>query len=296
MNRRILLIANPVAGRADAAPRLSRLQEALSAGGNELTTRLTGARGDGRRFAAEGAGAADLVCAFGGDGTLNEVLCGVRDAGVRVPVAFFPGGTANVTAAELGLPETLAGQVEVALRGARRILDLIDAGDGRVALMCAGAGLDAAIVRDVSRTRTAKGISFLSYAWPILRNLFGYQFPEIRIEVDGQPMASGRFVVVGNMRRYGGPFTMFRKATPDDEYLDVCCMDVKNSWQLFLCALYSLCNRMPSCPYVRYGRGREVKLGSDEPVPVQLDGDAAGELPLTLRVVPAAVELCVPRG
>ena len=116
MDRKLLLIVNPAAGRGAYKNGFGDAMRVLAEGGIQTTLAFTAARGDATRFAAENAGAYDIVACIGGDGTLSEVLAGLMQLDNPPPVGYFPMGTANDVATTLGLPknDTLA--------AARRIL------------------------------------------------------------------------------------------------------------------------------------------------------------------------------
>ena len=116
MDRKLLLIVNPAAGRGAYKNGFGDAMRVLAEGGIQTTLVFTAARGDATRFAAECAGDYDIVACIGGDGTLSEVLAGLMQLDNPPPVGYFPMGTANDVATTLGLPknDTLA--------AARRIL------------------------------------------------------------------------------------------------------------------------------------------------------------------------------
>ena len=116
MDRKLLLIVNPAAGRGAYKNGFGDAMRVLAEGGIQTTLVFTAARGDATRFAAENAGDYDIVACIGGDGTLSEVLAGLMQLDNPPPVGYFPMGTANDVATTLGLPknDTLA--------AARRIL------------------------------------------------------------------------------------------------------------------------------------------------------------------------------
>ncbi|MFY9487940.1 MAG: diacylglycerol kinase family protein [Solirubrobacterales bacterium] len=94
----------------------------------------------------------DLVCAFGGDGTANEVVNGLMssDHGRDLPFTFLPGGLTNVIGRILGIPDDIVDATEHLLTLADKFeprkIDLGEA-NGRAFIFAAGAGLDADIVK-----------------------------------------------------------------------------------------------------------------------------------------------------
>ncbi|MBJ7346949.1 MAG: NAD(+)/NADH kinase [Thermoleophilaceae bacterium] len=103
------------------------------------------------------AGNHDIVVAFGGDGTANEVANGM--AGTDIPVAFLPGGLTSVIARTIGMPTDTIDATEHLLTLADRWepfkIDLGEA-NGRKFLFTAGAGFDAEIVKTCEASPTMK--------------------------------------------------------------------------------------------------------------------------------------------
>ena len=148
---KVLLVVNPSASSVTARTRIV-IQKALSAD-HRLEVAATSRRGHATRLAQSAANdGIDVVVVLGGDGTLNEAANGL--AGSETALAAVPGGSTNVFARTLGLPDD-----PVEATGA--LLDAIEAGSlRRVGLGCvndryflfhAGVGFDAAVVEQVER-------------------------------------------------------------------------------------------------------------------------------------------------
>ena len=90
------------------------LNSILHPAGIKWDVSITAAGGDAKRFASDAvARGADLVLAYGGDGTQMEVSQGLRES--NVPMGILPGGTANLLSVELGIPKDLAQAVQLAV-------------------------------------------------------------------------------------------------------------------------------------------------------------------------------------
>lgn len=108
MQRRVLLVINPMAGRMRSRTGLFEIVRTLNAAGVQTTVHITSARGEAVRVVEE-AGGFDAVISCGGDGTLNEVITGALHSGRggSLPIGYIPAGTANDLAESLGLSRNL---------------------------------------------------------------------------------------------------------------------------------------------------------------------------------------------
>ena len=95
-NKRLLLIVNPKSGREKMRGQLLRVTEILTRGGYEVTVYPTKEKGDGTVRAAQiKQNEYDRVVVCGGDGTLNEVITGLMNTGVKCTLGYIPSGTLN---------------------------------------------------------------------------------------------------------------------------------------------------------------------------------------------------------
>jgi diacylglycerol kinase (ATP) len=251
-----------------------------------------------RHAAEEGA---SLVVAVGGDGTVNEVASGI--AGLpRVELAVIPRGTGVDFVRTFGIPAKLEAAVEVALRGRTRELD-----GGRVGYRAwsgeaaeawffnaAGVGMSGAVAKRTNESSKALG-GQVSYLWSTLAVFARWRNTEVRVQVDGESRR-GRMheVVVANGRFLGGGMMICPEASPDDGLFDVLLIGdiTKRDLVLTLPKIYRG-THLPH-PKAELLRGTTVTVDSDEPLPVQLDGEQPGTTPVRFELVPRALRLRVP--
>ena len=239
---------------------------------------------------AENAGA-ELIVACGGDGTLNEVLNGVRRP--DLPIGVIPGGTANVWAKEAGIPRRADRALRAQLSGTPVRVDLGRAAERRFLLM-AGLGLDAATVAAV-RPGLKRCTGPLAYAWTGLR--VGGRYPgfqaAVRFDDDPAVDVEATMIVLGNTRNYGGVATITAEASAVDGQLD--CVVFRGRGlpgTLRMLALVLLRRHLRS-RHVLYRRARRIVIEGAAP-PMQLDGDAVPQAATAFSVEPAAVTMLVP--
>ena len=117
MEKKLMLIANPNAGKGKARAALGDIVEVFSKNGWLTTVYMTAKRGDATVFARESAGNYDLCVACGGDGTLSEVCAGLVCCDNAPPLGYIPMGTANDVASTLGLPKNPRQAAELIMTG-----------------------------------------------------------------------------------------------------------------------------------------------------------------------------------
>ena len=103
MLRKLLFIVNPVAGKKKLKNQLLDVIQIFAKGGFSTTVVVTGRRREAIEFAALAKDYDRIVCA-GGDGTLNEVISGMIEHNITIPLGYIPCGSTNDFASTLGLP------------------------------------------------------------------------------------------------------------------------------------------------------------------------------------------------
>jgi diacylglycerol kinase family enzyme len=184
---RALLVVNPKATTTSERGRDVLVRALRSAVDVEVAyTRRRGHAISLGRQAAEGG--VDLVVTLAGDGTVNEAVNGIMSAGTdggRPALAVVPGGSTNVFARALGLPNDWAeatGVILEALRDGRSRTIGLGLADDRYFTFCAGLGIDAAVIRRVERARLRGRVStpalyLRSTARQYLRDWFSGRLP-----------------------------------------------------------------------------------------------------------------------
>lgn len=291
--RRVAAIFNPHSGGGGYQRDVPLIFEALRGLGYEVEERETMEPGDATRLARESVAAGfDLVCALGGDGTVNETINGL--AGSDVPLAIVPTGTINVLAMELGIPLDPPDAVRLLEAGTISWIDLGLAGDRYFGLM-AGVGMDAAVVASLHPTMK-KALKEAAFAVQGLATYLTYEEPLIRVTCDERTV-EGYFAVFGNSSNYGGAFGITPLADMRDGLLDVCVLKDKSFLSTVWYWTAALLNAHISHPKVEYFRTERAEVSTVDPaeeVLVQTDGEVAGKLPLECRVVPHALRVLVP--
>lgn len=248
----------------------------------------------------------DAVFALGGDGTANEVIQAL--AGTDVLLGVVPGGSTNVLARALGLPNDSVAATRLMLdklvTGDHRRIGLGVAGT-RYFAFNAGFGFDAAVVRLVERRyRLKRAVRQLSFVWCALQEWFlgsGRQWrqdPPIRVKMPGGP-DRGRYgiAVVGNADPYTYLGGRAMRLTPEAAFergLDLMAVRAVTTPALLRIVLSVFTTaRHARLPAVDYWVDQPTfTLESELPQPLMVDGDYAGEhTSLTFTAVPDALSV-----
>jgi diacylglycerol kinase (ATP) len=293
--RRLLVIYNPTAGQR-ARWRLARWLRQLDRLGAAVTLSET----EGPRHAEALArdadpGRYDAVAVAGGDGTINEAVNGLAES--PLPLAILPLGTANVLAAEIGLPRRLSALARIAALGpARPVWPGEALAEGAPAprrfLVMAGLGFDAEVVEHLDlalKRQTGK----LAYVASILGRLRAYRACSYRALLDGMPV-EGSSLVAAKSHFYGGRFVLAPAARLDQPQLEVVLFKHAGRGAAIGYLLAMGLGLLPRCRSVRVIRAHEIRLTEPAGAPIQLDGDIQLRLPARLRIASAPLQLIQP--
>lgn len=238
----------------------------------------------------------DVVCAFGGDGTVRAVAQEMVGSGV--PMGLLPGGTGNLLARNLEVPtDDLARAVEVAITGRNRHIDVgwlrlnpdeahleEHVGEGssvglrrHAFLVMAGLGLDAAIMEETSEKLKAR-IGWTAYVPAGLKHLLVERF-KAHLSVDGGPPTTirARTVLIGNCGKLTGGINLMPDAEPDDGTLDVVVIAPKGLTAWVAVAARVLTKSERTTQTLNRYRCQAVGIRVDHDQKIELDGDIIGE-------------------
>jgi diacylglycerol kinase (ATP) len=288
---RILVIGNPIAGAGKAESRIRELTGALKSREHQVEIFLTRGPGDGFQRARTIGPEVERLVVVGGDGTINEVLNGLRDPS-RVPLLHMAAGTANMLARDLGLPTDPGRLAELLERGGIRRIDMGIIG-GRRFLLLVSTGFDAMVTEEIRKHR-GKTLGYLGYARPILRVISRYRPADLEILVDRNRKLTGTNVMVLNVRHYGGYFVFSETALLDSGHFDVCVFHGRGIVDLIRYGIAGFLKRVSKLPDVTRLSCTRVSISSRKPFPVEVDGDYFGTTPVDIEIKPSAVPVVVP--
>lgn len=294
-----LFIVNPVAGGKDRHEYVAeQARLALEGSADAYEVYITTAPMDAcAKIKAEAASGEELrVYACGGDGTLNEVVCGM--AGFEnAAVTHYPGGSGNDSIKVFSDTAPFF-DLERLLDADETRFDLISC-NGTYCANILSIGLDAKIGTDIARFKRLPFVSGKgAYILSILANVLSGRSAHYVVDVNGERIdAEQTLICVCNGRWYGGGFNPVPEAEPDDGLLDV--LLVKKVSLLQVAAVIGKYQKGKYADYpalIRHERCTELTIRCDTPSVVNIDGEALHTDFLDISLKPKALRFFYPKG
>jgi YegS/Rv2252/BmrU family lipid kinase len=283
-----VIILNPTAGSLETVRDWQKRVESIARGWSvRITSHTDEAAALARSAVEEGFG---RIVAAGGDGTVNQVANGI--AGSNAVLGILPIGTVNVFAMELGLPANdLELCWDIVEAGNIRLVDLPNA-NGKYFVQLGGIGLDAQAVKETTLAlkRSLGPLSYLITAAQIAAR----QPPKLFITSEKASVREGSFVLIGNGRLYGGPFPFFKHAVIDDGLLDVVVFKRLGYLEIIKYLQDVVFSSDIRAPEIEYFQTRDLRVTSEQDVPLELDGELAGSCPVDFQVHEKALRVLAP--
>ena len=226
------------------------------------------------------------IIAAGGDGT----VCDVINRFPEVPVCPFPLGTENLLCRHFGVSGDAVQTADQIESGQCEAIDVGLLGDRRFLLM-ASVGFDAHVIHRLHNSRRGN-ISRLTYAWPILSAAAGYLFPQLRVFVDDAPEPiPGCLAVIANFPEYAFGLPLVPEAVPTDGLLSVRVFPEPGAFSLLRYCRLLRGHRHVGHPEIPFVTAHSIRIESDVPVPVQIDGDPCDTTPCEITLSAAGANL-----
>lgn len=289
------IILNPGAGSAEGMADLEQRLAAMP--GTDLVR--TESSGDATRAAREAcaAGIARIVAA-GGDGTLHEVVQGVAPDFNRVQLGLLPLGTGNDFARSVGIPSALEPALAILDRGRERAVDVfrveVEGGGDRFLLNASSAGFSAIVSEHADAQK--EGWGALAYSVGAMKALPDLRVYRLRFQVDDGPeeeVAAWAFVLANGGTIAGG-IPVVPAARLDDGRADLLVVPEMPMTALAVVLARILLGKHTGDPSLLFRSGRRFRMDSEPSMPLNTDGELAGETPVSYAIHTRQLRLLAP--
>ncbi|HET7771746.1 MAG TPA: diacylglycerol kinase family protein [Chloroflexota bacterium] len=297
---RIAVIVNPAAGQD--RPILGVLNRAFHTAKVDWEVYVTKKANDAADYARRAVEERyPVIAVYGGDGTVGEVASAL--VGTGVPLAIFPGGTANVMSVELGIPSDLAEACALVFSGAGKARS-IDVGRIRLPttngtteryfMLRVGIGFEAEMVEGADRELKDK-FGTLAYALSALQALREPSLAHYRLTLDGAPRETrGMTCIIANTGSLGRTnLTLAPDISVSDGKLDVVVVRSGDLPSLLSVAAKVLTGSDPAEP-LQHWQASSVRVEVEPAQAVTVDGEMVEVGPIEVDVLPAALNVIVP--
>ncbi len=286
---RFLVIHNPNAGSAARRLYHATLGE-LKGFGAHIEVVETSRHGDGVAVATDAAWTTrfDAIVAAGGDGTVHNVAEGL--VGHDMPLGIIPTGTANVFARELNLSRNPTKLAQILVHGQVHDIPMGQV-NGRPFLFVVGIGFDAEAVR-LFETEGTRAFGQAGFIWPALRALALRQDRPLYVTTK-QGASCAHWIIITRARRYAGNLFLAGAADLRRPFFHV----VRFRGSGFLIRMRQLASialgAINHDPTIEIEAATWARIEGDRTVPVQIDGEPLGVLPLELGLHPKLLRIIV---
>lgn len=271
---------------------LSVMNRAFKTANIDWDVKLTKEAGDAAKFAHDAVAAGvDAVGVYGGDGTVMEVASALN--GTNMPLAIFPGGSANIMSIELGIPTNLEEAVALVCGDARQIrtIDMGRVGD-KMFMLRLGIGFLAEMTKGADREVKNK-IGVLAYGLSALQAIPNAQKSIYKITLDnGETVeVEGTAAFIANSSSLGVPgLTLTKAVDVSDGLLDVIVLRGIDIGSI----LNAAANAVGLVENLPHWQAKTITLESDPPQSIECDGEMIEDTPVTVSVIPQALRVIVP--
>lgn len=300
---KVHVIVNPAPSKR--IPLLWTLNHHFRGAGIQWEVSVTQGKGDGASLARRALDSgAEVVGAYGGDGTVMEVASGL--VGTEVPLLVLPGGTGNLVAAELRISTNIdrACQLVCGETFETRQIDVGKMGE-HYFLLRVGCGLETGVVQEATRELKDQ-FGKWAYVFAAIRRLQESPVADYEIRLDDREVfrAKGVACVVANIGTVGlGRLTLSPSVGVDDGKLDVFFLKKANLEGIVQLAgkMMGLDPRDPddldpaldASQLVNHWHIKQVEIRTDPVLDMQVDGDVIARTPQSVRVLPSALSVVV---
>ncbi|MBP9854191.1 MAG: diacylglycerol kinase family lipid kinase [Candidatus Omnitrophica bacterium] len=292
--KNIHIIINPVAGKNEAT--LPIINSSMKEADIKWEASITHKAGDAISLtkAAVKKGV-DAVAAYGGDGTIMEVINGLM--GSNIPLIILPGGSANVVANELNIPKDLKQACELISQPTE--LKTVDVGQFGHSYFITGIsiGSSADLVKGANR-ETKNKVGIMAYFFSALAAVKKIKLVRYHIKIDENKYdIQGLSCMVSNVGNLGfTKISLDKHIDISDGLLDVIVARKANLSLLKLFIMTMIKRERPdNYELVEHWQGKEISVSCSRKQAVQCDGEILEKIPTHIKIIPAAVQVLIPK-
>ncbi len=272
--KKMLFVMNPYAGMRRANKYLSDILTLFNRADYEVTVYMTAGPGDAARVVEGYAPDMDTVVCCGGDGTLNETITGILNAGASCPIGYIPAGSTNDFASSLKLSSNIMQAAQDIVDGESVVYDVGRFGDRYFSYVASFGAFTKSSYATPQSIKNALGHT--AYVLEGISELSQIRKVHVRVEMEEETVEDDFvFGCISNSTSIGGILTLDPKVVDmADGLLEVFLVRApKNLTEITECIQALQSQRYNDCNMITFGTARKVRVFADETMPWTLDGE-----------------------
>ena len=271
--KKMLFVMNPYSGMRRASKYLADIILLFNQAGYEVIVHMTRGQGDATGVVRDKAKDMDLIVCCGGDGTFNETVTGILDAGANVPVGYIPAGSTNDLATSLKLSGNIMQAAQDIVEGIPVPYDVGSFADRYFAYVASFGAFTRASYTTPQSIKNALGHT--AYVLEGISELSQIKNEHVRMEIDGEVVEDDFiFGAISNSTSVGGILTL----SPDvvdlaDGQLEILLVRAPRSLTELTECIQAVQSQKYNCSVITFQSAKKVRIFADPQMPWTLDGE-----------------------
>lgn len=274
--------------------RLETVKKVFDVAGKDYEVLLTRKKDDAKLHAERitSSGEECTIIAMGGDGTLHDILNGIKDFD-KCSLGLIPFGTGNDFAATAKIPKNVKEAAEIIAFKAPKYIDFIELASGLRSINSVGMGIDVDILHRVY-SKNMRGRT--KYLRALIPSLMRFKSCNFTLKYDGKlERHYGLIAALGNGKQFGGGITMFPHAEIDDGYLDLAIVDYISKPKMIGAFFKLLLGKVDKIKKVTFVKTKAATfIHEDENYTLQAEGELYDNVPFEAHIVENKLKFYLP--
>ncbi len=288
------VIFNPTAGAGRSRKALETVEKILRERNKEYTVANTEYREHAIKLARGAVGKGyEGIISVGGDGTLLEAAQGLLDT--EEILGVIPAGTGNDFREAIGVPNDAAQALEIILTGHSTRVDTGLINGKKTFINVAGTGFDVEVLRNVNKVRKVFTGGF-AYLLGIIMSILGWKNKKLNIKMDGREMQREVLLIaVANGKCFGGGLRISPDSNISDGLINVVIINKVAKPRILIELPKLKKGQLNRISVAEQFTCKELKIDCDQKLEFDLDGEIAGETPMTFTLKEKALSVFCPK-
>lgn len=290
--RRYFLLINPASGSADCERLEAYAKQKAAELGKDLRCHCL-KKGESLRQVLENEADAEVLVAAGGDGTLASVATEAVHLGKVF--AAIPAGTANVFAAEHGIPKKMEAAVDLMFEhGAVRPVDVLTVGEK--AFLCHISIGSYSLITTNTPARYKKMFGRIAYVWNTILLMAKERIWTFELQIDGQKvMRRASTIMIANAGSMGATGLRWGDNIDSADGIVEVCVIRARTFRHYLALFWAFLRKKPHRHLKEYFHvQRDVVIRGPSDIPIRADGEKIGKGSFHVRVRKHGIQVILP--